>query len=67
MNNWIHVKSGNVYEVISDEVLDATNGRSHALTVIYKRAGNEHIGLYCRDKVEFMKKFKHINTQLKDF
>jgi hypothetical protein len=50
---YIHNKTGNVYEVIA-EAIDATNSRDGQIVIIYRNAKGEY---FVRDKKEFLQKF----------
>lgn len=49
-----HKKTGNKYQVISDEAIDCTNERDGTLAVIYYRDGL----FFVREKAEFLEKFE---------
>ena len=49
-------KTGDEYEVISLEIINATNGSENQKMVLYKRKSM----IYVRDYVEFFQKFDRI-------
>ncbi len=54
-----HLKTGNIYEMVRDDVINATNANSEQIMVLYK--SNLHRGkLFVREKNEFYEKFKMI-------
>jgi hypothetical protein len=55
-----HIKSGTLYQVIEDNVVDATNGEHKKAMVLYKHVDAEQ--LYVRDWVEFMEKFEKVDA-----
>ena len=54
-----HLKTGNIYEMVRDDVINATNANSEQIMVLYK--SDLHRGkLFVREKNEFYEKFKMI-------
>ncbi len=54
-----HLKTGNIYEMVRDDVINATNANSEQIMVLYK--SDLHPGkLFVREKTEFYEKFKPI-------
>ena len=51
-----NIKTGDIYEVISLEVINATNGSENQKMVFYKKKSM----YYVRDYVEFFQKFDRI-------
>lgn len=49
----IHKKTGNIYQVISTDVIDCTNARDGTKMVLYTREGL----YFVREYKEFMEKF----------
>ena len=50
-------KTGNVYKILH-EAIECTNGREHLEYMVYVKAGDiKHLGVYVRDKKDFMNKF----------
>ena len=50
----IHKKTGNVYSIVHDNVIECTNGREDRKYVVYQ---NEAGMLFCREAGEFWQKF----------
>lgn len=51
----IHKKTGNIYHVLNDNVIECTNGREDIRYVVYYREGKT----FCREYNEFIKKFDY--------
>jgi len=51
-----NIKTGDIYEVISLEIINATNGSEKQKMVLYQRKSI----IYVRDYVEFFQKFDRI-------
>ena len=58
----IHIKTGNKYFVINDGIINATNANDGQLMVLYsgKRRGSDSMGVFVRERSEFLEKFKII-------
>ena len=53
---WKHKKTGNIYYLIIDDVIECTNGREDKKYVVYVSA---HNGMkFCREADEFYQKFE---------
>ena len=57
VNNFIHKKTGNVYEVVCNNVVNATNGFEGQLMTMYMRRKK----IYVREEKEFNDKFENIS------
>lgn len=55
MNVWRHKKSGNLYEVLNDNVLDATNAGTCDTYMLYRNADGR---MFVRECKEFYEKFE---------
>jgi hypothetical protein len=54
--NWKHKKTGNLYYVLMENVIECTNGREEIKYVVYMSA---HTGMkFCREAKEFYQKFE---------
>lgn len=53
-----HNKTGNIYVVISSQVLECTNGREGIDYVVYTNANGDMI--FCREAAEFYQKFTRL-------
>lgn len=51
----VHKKTGNIYFVLDDSVLDCTNSRDGNRVVLYYREGKT----FARDYTEFVEKFDY--------
>ena len=51
-----HNKTGNIYDVISSQVIECTNGREDIGYVVYTN-GNK---IFCREAAEFYQKFTRL-------
>lgn len=52
---WKHNKTGNIYYVIVEDIIECTNGREDKVYVVYMSA---HTGQkFCRERDEFYQKF----------
>jgi len=58
MNKYINIKTGDTYEVLNFNVLDATNATNGRKMVTYKKLGDEQE--YTRELEEFKVKFKPV-------
>ena len=54
-----HLKTGNIYEVIRDDVLNCTNANDEQIMVLYKKEQSPEL-LFVREKNEFLQKFELI-------
>ena len=54
-----HLKTGNIYEVIRDDVLNCTNANDEQIMVLYKNEQSPEL-LFVREKNEFLLKFELI-------
>ncbi len=52
-----HLKTGNIYEVIHDDIINCTNANSEQVMVLYKSELHKD-KLFVREKTEFNEKFK---------
>lgn len=59
LTKWRHKKSGRIYYVIDDNVINTTNGCEHEIMVTYfgRRDGDDKTQRFCRNKEEFLEKF----------
>jgi len=59
---WKHKKSGNIYYVIDDHVINTTTAHKGIVMVTYygKELGEPKPKRYCREKTEFEEKFELI-------
>ena len=55
-----HLKTGDTYYMIRDDVKNCTNANDNQIMVLYKRDGYPDL-LFVREKEEFYKKFKKIS------
>lgn len=54
---YTHIKTGNPYELIRDDVINCTNANDHQIMVLYKRPDYPDL-IFVREKNEFQQKFK---------
>ncbi len=54
-----HLKTGDTYEMIRDDVINCTNANDHQTMVLYKRDGYPDL-IFVREKQEFYEKFQKI-------
>ncbi|MBS4759130.1 MAG: hypothetical protein KHX03_00325 [Clostridium sp.] len=54
-----HLKTGDTYEMIRDDVKNCTNANDEQIMVLYKRDGFPEL-LFVREKSEFYTKFEEI-------
>ena len=54
-----HLKTGNTYEMIRDDVKNCTNASDGQTMVLYKRDGFPDL-IFVREKEEFYQKFEEI-------
>ena len=54
-----HLKTGNIYEVIRDDVLNCTNANDEQIMVLYKNEQSPEL-FFVREKNEFLQKFELI-------
>ena len=55
-----HLKTGNIYELIRDDVINCTNANSEQIMVMYKNE-NYPDKVFVREKTEFFEKFELID------
>lgn len=57
-----HKKSDNIYDIVFEEVINATNLSDGQVMVMYrgKKRNSDEIGLFVREKNEFLEKFEEI-------
>lgn len=56
MKAFVHTKTGNIYYLVADNVIDCTNSRDNTTCVLYTRDGK----LFVRERNEFYNKFKEL-------
>ena len=54
-----HLKTGNTYEMLRDDVINCTNANDDQIMVMYKRADLPDL-IFVREKSEFYQKFEEI-------
>ena len=54
-----HLKTGNIYEMLADDIINCTNANSEQIMVLYKSDLHKD-KLFVREKNEFYEKFKPI-------
>ena len=54
-----HLKTGDTYEMIRDDVKNCTNSNDKQIMVLYKRDGYPDL-IFVREKDEFYQKFQEI-------
>ena len=54
-----HLKTGDLYEMIRDDVINCTNANDHQIMVLYKRDGYPDL-IFVREKEEFYRKLQKI-------
>lgn len=54
-----HLKTGNTYEMVRDDVINCTNANNDQVMVLYKRADLPNM-IFVREKEEFYQKFEEI-------
>lgn len=54
-----HLKTGDTYEMVRDDVINCTNANDHQTMVLYKRDGFPDL-IFVREKEEFYQKFQEI-------
>ena len=57
--NFKHLKTGNIYTMLRDDIINCTNANDEQIMVLYKREDKPDL-LFVREKEEFYKKFKEI-------
>lgn len=61
MKKFKHLKTGNTYEMVRDDVINCTNANDHQIMVLYKRPEYPEL-IFVREKEEFYEKFSPIET-----
>ena len=56
-----HLKTGDIYEMVRDDVINCTNVNDHQIMVLYKRPEYPEL-IFVREKTEFYEKFKSIES-----
>lgn len=59
MKKFKHLKTGNPYEVIREDVINCTNANDHQIMVLYKRSDCPEL-IFVREKEEFYQKFEEV-------
>ncbi len=54
-----HLKTGNIYYLLRDDVINCTNANDHQTMVLYKRDGYPDL-IFVREKEEFFEKFEKV-------
>jgi hypothetical protein len=54
-----HLKTGDIYEMVREDVINCTNVNDHQIMVLYKRPEYPEL-IFVREKTEFYEKFKSI-------
>ena len=54
-----HLKTGNIYEMLRDDVINCTNANDDQIMVMYKREDLPDL-IFVREKSEFYQKFEEI-------
>jgi hypothetical protein len=61
---YIRNKTGNLYEIVGRDVINATNGFEDQRMVMYIREGSEFKGqIFVREEKEFFEKFKAVHNK----
>ncbi len=60
VNNFIHKKTGNVYELVSKGIVNATNGFEGQVMTMYMRRKK----IFVREENEFNDKFENLSSVL---
>jgi hypothetical protein len=55
-----HLKTGNMYYLLNNQVIECTNGREDIEYVLYMNTDGK---LFCRERSEFSQKFEPVNEQ----
>ena len=55
-----HLKTGNVYYLLNNQVIECTNGREDIEYALYMNTEGK---VFCREKAEFWEKFEPMNEQ----
>lgn len=61
VKKFIHLKTGNVYEMVRDDVINCTNANDEQKMVLYKNPEFPDL-IFVREKTEFYEKFKVFNV-----
>lgn len=59
MKKFKHLKTGDIYELVRDDIINCTNANDHQIMVLYKRDGYPEL-IFVREKGEFFDKFQAI-------
>lgn len=59
MTKFEHLKTGNTYEMLRDDVINCTNANDYQTMVLYKRPEYPEL-IFVREKEEFYNKFREI-------
>lgn len=59
MKKFEHIKTGNIYEMVRDDVINCTNANDDQVMVLYKRPEYPDL-IFVREKNEFFQKFKEL-------
>ena len=59
MREFRHLKTGNPYIMVRDDVINCTNANDHQTMVLYRRPDYPEL-IFVREKEEFYQKFEEI-------
>lgn len=59
MKRFKHLKTGNIYEMLRDDVINCTNANDEQIMVLYKRVSIPD-KIFVREKNEFYEKFEKV-------
>jgi hypothetical protein len=54
-----HLKTGNIYQMVRDDVINCTNANDDQIMVLYRREDCPEL-IFVREKEEFYQKFEEI-------
>lgn len=54
-----HLKTGNIYYLVRDDVINCTNANSEQKMVLYRKSGESNL-IFVREKEEFFQKFEEM-------
>ena len=57
-----HLKTGDTYFMLRDDVINCTNANDHQTMVLYRREGYPEL-IFVREKEEFFQKFKAVELE----
>jgi len=61
---YTHIKTGNLYEIVERNIINATNGANDQIMIMYRRKGDTTgWKTFVREEKEFLEKFRAVHNK----